>query len=421
MLNKSFKRVVVSAMLGLSVLTASAGVSSVVAPVTVEAATAVAPTVNLKAKTFTVGLGSQLDVYKNVIKSVKRGTYSVKSVKIAAVKAANGKKIGIKNSPILTTGKIPAKTLVFPTKAGTYKLKVVAADTKGNKRSATIAFKVGSKKLSSYVTGLKHYKLALGEVKSVNFMKGVKFNKAHVKSVKCNSAMVDLENVNTYKIYYTITGVAGDKQKVTKKVAVYKKMPSYDAGPTTPTPTTPAETGTPASHVKGITDRVALRASKNFNLMDGVSWDSTIQSVQCLYSYDDVDPYHYNLPAFGEPNSAIYMYTPEVIDYLITTKAGKKQRVECNLYVVDLPTAKDLAQYVPVYASNGTFVQADPNVRRTCTLQVSATKIIVPRHILGVCYNCNEEMDYGDFEWIVDDHNDGNWWKGVVEAFTINR
>lgn len=435
MLNKNFKKVVVSAMLGLSVITASAGVSSVVAPVTVEAAV-VKPVINVKAKTIKVGASGTLDVYKNVITSVKRGSYSVKSVKVKAVKAANGKKISIKNSPIATSGKIPAKTLKFPTVAGTYKLKVTAKDTKGNASNSTVSFKVG-KKLSSYVTGLKTYKVKKGS--KVNFMNGVAFNNTYVKSIKVDSSRVDLSSVGTYKVYYTIVGKAGDKLKVSKNVTVYeekKPAPSDTTTPSNPTkPSNPTEapSSNPAAHVKGISDRVVLRASKNLDLMSGITWDSTIQSVQCMYTVEGVDPYHYNLPAFGEKDSALYMYTHEGLEYLITTKSGKKQRVEANLYVVDLPTAKDLAQYVPVYTTNNALVQADPSVRRTCKLTVTADKIVVPRIPLAVCYNCNEEMLKTDYDWH-DEHafaslrgEEGsipgcdNVWLTEIESFIISR
>ena len=147
-----------------------------------------------------------------------------------------------------------------------------------------------------------------------------------------------------------------------------------------------------------------------------------------MYTVEGVDPYHYNLPAFGEKDSALYMYTHEGLEYLITTKSGKKQRVEANLYVVDLPTAKDLAQYVPVYTTNNALAQADPNVRRTCELQVSASKIVVPRHPLYVCYGCNEEMYKLDYDWVEEHYFSapegsgcGHGWYTTVEAFTINR
>lgn len=439
MLNKNFKKVVASAILGLSVLTASAGVTGFIAPVTVQAAVR-KPVINVKVKTISVGASSNMDVYKNVITSVKKGTYAVKSVKVTSVKAKNGKKIFIKNSSILAPGKIPSKTLVFPSKAGTYKLKVTATDTKGNKAVSTVSFKVG-KKLSSYVSGPKNYKV---NVKSyINFMKGVTFNKSYVRSVKVNSATVDLDEVGNYKVYYTITGKAGDKLKVGKKVSVTISSsytgPTLDAGPTNPTtpapkPTTPAPSSNPADHVTGIKDRVVLRASKNINLMDGVKGDDTIKSIQCLYSYDDVDPYHYNLPSYNDVNGAVNMYTHEIIDYLITTKTGVKKRVEAHMYVVDLPTAKDLANNkVKVYTTNNALVQADPNVRRTCTLQVSATKISVPRHPLYVCHNCGEEMSKMDMDWI-DEHEMasilgyegsvpgcGSGWLPTVEAFEISR
>lgn len=435
-----FKKLAASAVLGLSVIISSGGLS-VMNPLTVQAAVS-KPKINLtKKRTITVGRGSQLELYKNVIKSVKRGSYSVKSVKVKAVKAKNGKKISIKNSSALAAGKIPAKTLKFPAAAGTYKLKVTAKDTKGNASNSTVSFKVG-KKLSSYVTGLKTYKVKKGS--KVNFMNGVAFNNTYVKSIKADSSRVDLSSVGTYKVYYTIVGKAGDKLKVSKNVTVYeekKPAPSDTTTPSNPTkPSNPTEapSSNPAAHVKGIADRVVLRASKNLDLMSGITWDSTIQSVQCMYTVEGVDPYHYNLPAFGEKDSALYMYTHEGLEYLITTKSGKKQRVEANLYVVDLPTAKDLAQYVPVYTTNNALVQADPNVRRICDLQVSASKIIVPRHPIAVCYNCCEEMPQSDYDWL-DDHNwnsilaskgqgpEGaipgcdNTWFTSVEAFSINR
>lgn len=436
MLNKNFKKVVASAILGLSVLTASAGVTGFIAPVTVQAAVR-KPVINVKAKTISVGASSNMDVYKNVITSVKKGTYAVKSVKVTSVKAKNGKRISIKNSSVLAPGKIPSKKLIFPSTAGTYKLKVTAADTKGNKAVSTVSFKVG-KKLSSYVRGLKTYKV---NVKSyIDFMKGVTFNKSYVKSVKVNSATVDLDEVGNYKVYYTITGKAGDKLKVGKKVSVTISSsytgPTLDAGPTTPAPkpTTPAPSSNPADHVTGIKDRVVLRASKNINLMDGVKGDDTIKSIQCLYSYDDVDPYHYNLPAFGETNSAPQMYTHEIIDYLITTKTGVKKRVEAHMYVVDLPTAKDLANAgVKVYTSNNSVVAKGENNHHTCKIQVSADKISVPAHDLYICYNCNTEITPTDYDWR-DEHDMnsylgvegsvpgcGSGWYGDVEAFTISR
>ena len=435
-----FRKIVVFAILGVSVLTASGGLS-VMNPLTVQAAVS-KPKINLtKKRTITVGRGSQLELYKNVIKSVKRGSYSVKSVTVKAVKAKNGKRISIKNSSALAAGKIPAKTLKFPAAAGTYKLKVTAKDTKGNASNSTVSFKVG-KKLSSYVTGLKTYKVKKGS--KVNFMNGVAFNNTYVKSIKVDSSRVDLSSVGTYKVYYTIVGKAGDKLKVSKNVTVYeeKKPASSDtttpSNPTKPSNPTEAPSSNPAAHVKGIADRVVLRASKNLDLMSGITWDSTIQSVQCMYTVEGVDPYHYNLPAFGEKDSALYMYTHEGLEYLITTKSGKKQRVEANLYVVDLPTAKDLAQYVPVYTSSNELVVANPNSYHTCDIKVSGTKIIVPAHKLEVCFNCNEEIKANDFDKL-DEHEmnsylasigqgpEGaipgcyNTWYTTVEGFTINR
>ena len=435
-----FRKIVVFAILGVSVLTASGGLS-VMNPLTVQAAVS-KPKINLtKKRTITVGRGSQLELYKNVIKSVKRGSYSVKSVTVKAVKAKNGKRISIKNSSALAAGKIPAKTLKFPAAAGTYKLKVTAKDTKGNASNSTVSFKVG-KKLSSYVTGLKTYKVKKGS--KVNFMNGVAFNNTYVKSIKVDSSRVDLSSVGTYKVYYTIVGKAGDKLKVSKNVTVYeeKKPASSDtttpSNPTKPSNPTEAPSSNPAAHVKGIADRVVLRASKNLDLMSGITWDSTIQSVQCMYTVEGVDPYHYNLPAFGEKDSALYMYTHAGLDYLITTKSGKKQRVEANLYVVDLPTAKDLAQYVPVYTSSNELVVANPNSYHTCDIKVSGTKIIVPAHKLEVCFNCNEEFKANDFDKL-DEHEmnsylasigqgpEGaipgcyNTWYTTVEGFTINR
>lgn len=439
MLNKNFKKVVASAILGLSVLTASAGVTGFIAPVTVQAAVR-KPVINVKAKTISVGASSNMDVYKNVITSVKKGTYAVKSVKVTSVKAKNGKRISVKNSSILAPGKIPSKKLIFPSTAGTYKLKVTAADTKGNKSVSTVSFKVG-KKLSSYVRGLKTYKV---NVKSyIDFMKGVTFNKSYVKSIKVNSAAVNLDEVGNYKVYYTITGKAGDKLKVGKKVSVTISSsytgPTLDAGPTNPTtpapkPTTPAPSSNPADHVTGIKDRVVLRASKNLNLMEGVKGDDTIKSIECSFPLEGLDAQHFNLPAFGEKDSALSMYTHQTIDYLITAKSGAKKRVEAHLYVVDLPTAKDLANAgVKVYTSGNQLVAANPNSYHTCDIQVSATKIVVPTHKLEVCYNCNEEMKANDFDKL-DEHELGSlygWegsvpgcgstWYATVEGFTINR
>ena len=396
-------------------------------PLTVQAAVS-KPKINLTKRTITVGRGSQLALYKNVIKSVKKGTYPIKSVKVASVKAANGKKIGIKNSPIRTTGRVPAKTLVFPSKKGTYKLRVTATDNRGSKTTSTVDFKVRPKKLSSYVKGMETLTVTKGA--SVKYLKGVTYDSSKIKSIKVDPSLVDTDKIGTYKAYYNIIGIAGDKLRIVRKVNV-KEGPTLDAGPTTPAPkpTTPAPSSNPADHVTGIKDRVVLRASKNINLMDGVKGDDTIKSIQCLYSYDDVDPYHYNLPAFGETNSAPQMYTHEIIDYLITTKTGVKKRVEAHMYVVDLPTAKDLANNnVKVYTTNNALVQADPNVRRTCDLQVSATKIVVPRHSLYVCYGCNEEITQSDYDWVeehcfVTGRGDqcGSGWYGTVESFSITR
>lgn len=435
-----FKKVVVSAFLGLSVIISSGGLS-VMNPLTVQAAVS-KPKINLTKKgTITVGRGSQLALYKNVIKSVKKGTYPVKSVKVASVKAANGKKIGIKNSPIRTTGRVPAKTLVFPSMKGTYKLRVTATDNKGSKITSTVNFKVRPKKLSSYVKGLKTLTVTKGA--SVKYLRGITYDRSKISGIKVDSSSVNTDKIGTYKVYYNIIGIAGDKLKIARKVNV-KAGPTLDAGPSNPTtpapkPTTPAPSSNPADHVTGIKDRVVLRASKNLNLMDGVKGDDTIKSIQCLYSYDDVDPYHYNLPAFGETNSAPQMYTHEIIDYLITTKTGVKKRVEAHMYVVDLPTAKDLANAgVKVYMTNNAVVAKGENNRHTCNIQVSADKILVPAHKMQICYNCNEEMGVHDDDWL-DSHvmdsflaskgqgpegavpGCGNTWYGNVEAFTISR
>lgn len=433
-MKKGFKKIVVSAVLGLSVIISSGGLSAM-NPLTVQAAVS-KPKIDLTKKTITVGRGSRLELYKNVIKSVKKGSYPIKSVKVASVKAANGKKISIKNSPVRTTGRVPAKTLVFPSKKGTYKLRVTATDNRGSKTTSTVDFKVRPKKLSSYVKGMETLTVTKGA--SVKYLRGVTYDSSKIKSIKVDPSLVDTDKIGTYKAYYNIIGIAGDKLRIVRKVNV-KEGPTLDAGPTNPTtpapkPTTPAPSSNPADHVTGIKDRVVLRASKNINLMDGVKGDDTIKSIQCLYSYDDVDPYHYNLPSYNDVNGAVNMYTHEIIDYLITTKTGVKKRVEAHMYVVDLPTAKDLANNkVKVYTTNNALVQADPNVRRTCTLQVSATKIFVPRHPLYVCHNCGEEMSKMDMDWI-DEHEMasilgyegsvpgcGSGWLPTVEAFEISR
>ena len=440
-----FRKIVVFAILGVSVLTASGGLS-VMNPLTVQAAVS-KPKINLtKKRTITVGRGSQLELYKNVIKSVKRGSYSVKSVKVKAVKAANGKKISIKNSPIATSGKIPAKTLKFPATAGTYKLKVTAKDTKGNASNSTVSFKVG-KKLSSYVTGLKTYKVKKGS--KVNFMNGVAFNNTYVKSIKVDSSRVDLSSVGTYKVYYTIVGKAGDKLKVSKNVTVYeeKKPASSDtttpSNPTKPSNPTEAPSSNPAAHVKGIADRVVVARSRNLNLLDGVTWDETIKSVKVTNFNDIYDPTNFDLPWFGNNELGVanwigYFYDHTELTYTITPKVGSPVNVYKMLYIVDLPTAKDLAQYVPVYTSSNELVVANPNSYHTCDIKVSGTKIIVPAHKLEVCFNCNEEIKANDFDKL-DEHEmnsylaskgegpEGaipgcyNTWYTTVEGFTINR
>lgn len=425
MLNKNFRKMVTSTVLGLSVITASICTAGFTNPVTVEAAVLKKPVVNFKAKTITVGLGSQLDVYKNVITSVKKGTYPVKSVKLTAVKAANGCKISVKNSSSLTAGKIPAKTLKFPAKSGTYKLKVVATDTKGNKKSSTVSFKVRTKKLSGYVTGMKDLRVEKGS--SVNFMKGIKFNKSYVKSVKANSAAVDINTVGTYKAYYNIVGIAGDKQKVAKKVTVYKE----NSGSVTPSTN-------PAAHVKGISDRVVVARSRGINFMKGITWDDTIKSVEVTNFGSKYDPTNFDLPWDYNHDftglDANYYYKHTGLTYKITPKSGSAVEVKKHMYIVDLPTAKDLANNnVTVYSSNNVPIQPDPNVHRTCDLQVSATKIVVPRHPLYVCFNCNTEIAKLDYDGI-DEHNNDSYfgkegsvpgcssgWLTAVEAFTINR
>lgn len=430
-----FKKLAASAVLGLSVIISSGGLS-VMNPLTVQAAVS-KPKINLtKKRTITVGRGSQLELYKNVIKSVKRGSYSVKSVTVKAVKAKNGKRISIKNSSALAAGKIPAKTLKFPATAGTYKLKVTAKDTKGNASNSTVSFKVG-KKLSSYVTGLKTYKVKKGS--KVNFMNGVAFNNTYVKSIKVDSSRVDLSSVGTYKVYYTIVGKAGDKLKVSKNVTVYeeKKPASSDtttpSNPTKPSNPTEAPSSNPAAHVKGIADRVVVARSRNLNLLDGVTWDETIKSVKITNLNDIYDPTNFDLPqdgnnVLGLDNWAGYYYHHTKLTYTITPKVGSPVNVSKMMYVVDLPTAKDLAQYVPVYTTGNQLVQADPNVRRICELQVSATKVIVPKHSLYVCFGCNEEIKKSDYEW-VEEHcfvtgqglECGSGWYTDVESFVVTR
>lgn len=432
------KRFIASAILGLSVLTISAGVTGVT-PVTVGAAVR-KPVIDLKAKTFTVGLGSQLDVYKNVIKSVKKGTYPIRSVRVASVRASNGKKIDIKNSPILTTGNVPPKVLVFPSKAGAYKIKVVATDDKGNKTTSTVDFKVRPKKLSSYVKGMKTLTVTKGS--SVRYLKGVTYDRSKIKTIKVNSSSVDTDKRGTYKVYYNIIGIAGDKLRIAKKVNVIAAPPTSTTTPSNPT--TPTPSANPATHVKGVKDIVMVAKSKNVNLMQGITWDSTIKSVKVSSLNNIYDPTNFDLPwddnnVLGIQNWASYFYAPMHLEYTVVPVSGSSVKMSRTVYIVDLPTAKDLANNgVTVYSSNNVPVQPDPNVRCTCTLKVTATKITVPKHPLEVCWNCGEEMLGTDVDWY-DEHGYNSWLasKGQgpegavpgcgstlttsVEAFTINR
>ena len=173
--------------------------------------------------------------------------------------------------------------------------------------------------------------------------------------------------------------------------------------------------------------------SRNLNLLDGVTWDETIKSVKITNINDIYDPTNFDLPWFGNNELGVdnwvgYFYHHTKLTYTITPKVGSPVNVSKMMYVVDLPTAKDLAQYVPVYTTGNQLVQADPNVRRTCELQVSASKIVVPRHPLYVCYGCNEEIYQSDYDW-VEEHcfvtgqgpDCGSGWYTDVESFVVTR
>lgn len=183
--------------------------------------------------------------------------------------------------------------------------------------------------------------------------------------------------------------------------------------------------------------------SRNLNLLDGVTWDETIKSVKITNLNDIYDPTNFDLPqdgnnVLGLDNWAGYYYHHTKLTYTITPKVGSPVNVSKMMYVVDLPTAKDLAQYVPVYTSSNELVVANPNSYHTCDIKVSGTKIIVPAHKLEVCFNCNEEIKANDFDKL-DEHEmnsylaskgegpEGaipgcyNTWYTTVEGFTINR
>lgn len=200
-----FKKVLAGILVGVSVL--SAAVVPVVGnPVSVEAAVkTVKPVINLKSNTFRFGVKSEVYL-STLVKSIKKGTYNIKSVQL---KVPSGVKITNRDS----NAAFWSINRILLQKKGTYTVKVIVTDKKGNQVSKNVKIKVGNS-ISKYVTMGPTLTAKKGsDGNKIKFMSGIKYNKKYIDHVIPN-VFVDIGyptgKRGTYKIDYYVYAKSGE-------------------------------------------------------------------------------------------------------------------------------------------------------------------------------------------------------------------
>lgn len=211
MLTKGLRKAVVSALLGVSVLSTTV-TPALPATVSVQAATKIQkPSIKLKNTSITVGVGSYAQL-GSMVNSIGAGTYRLKSIKVTS---SNTSMVKVTNSSDWSAIKMDFK------KAGSCKLTVRLTDVKGNSTSKEI--KVAIKKVSpllSYVKGLKDVTMKKGS-RIPNLMKGVSYTRKYVDLVSAsNMGALNKNKVGTQTIKYYVMGSNGERLYVNKKLIV---------------------------------------------------------------------------------------------------------------------------------------------------------------------------------------------------------
>lgn len=184
------------------------------------------PEIKVYGEKFIVGINAELDIQGKVVKSITTEDELAK-VTIEAQNEAQKKDVVIgasKNSA--EKNGVPGRTIKF-TKEGTYVITVTAVDTKGGKTSMNLTFEVGNE-LISYVKGIKDWTVEVN-AKDVDFMKGVTFDKEHVKEVKADASKVDLTKEGKYDLTYTIVGIVNNETATVKKTVEVKVLSAKEA------------------------------------------------------------------------------------------------------------------------------------------------------------------------------------------------
>lgn len=184
------------------------------------------PVISVVGEKFVVGINTELEVQGKVIKSITSDD-EVKDVTIEAKNASQKKDVVFGSSKVgKTKNGVPPKTIKF-TKEGTYQVLITATDSKGGKTTMTVTFEVGAE-LLSYVQGIKDWTVEVGS-KDVDFMKGITYDKEHIKEITCDASKVDLNKEGSYELTYNIKGIISGQETNIKKTVTVKTISATEA------------------------------------------------------------------------------------------------------------------------------------------------------------------------------------------------
>lgn len=215
---KKIKKTLLGTVLAVSVLATGIAPASTVkatSNTTGTANKAVKPSLTLKKTSMAVGIGSTLEL-KYIVKSFKPGSAPIKSIRISAPKA-----VRVTNEKNLQFWK---DACVKFKQKGTFRAKITVTDKNNLSTTKTVKFKVG-KSITRFVDVSKPLRIKQNSNPGkIKFMKDVKYDKKHVKSVVPQS-FGDVGFITTIKgtqkIRYTVTNRKGEMATVTRKAIVY--------------------------------------------------------------------------------------------------------------------------------------------------------------------------------------------------------
>lgn len=215
-LTKKGKKALAGALIRVSVLSTTV-VPTVGSPVSVEAAVkASKPVIVTKANTFNFGVNSAVGM-SNFVKSIKKGSSKIKSVKFVVPKGA------VKVSCVEKNPTMWAFNEVTMLKKGTHTVKIVVTDTKGVTATKSVKVKVGDS-LSKHVTIGSALKIKKGtNGLKVDYMKGVKYDKKYVKSIipgVYSDSGFPTKKKGTFKLDYVVYGKSGEVLTIKRTVKV---------------------------------------------------------------------------------------------------------------------------------------------------------------------------------------------------------